>query len=62
MCGAILRVNLGKTIAEKREKAAKADNPKAVADVGNIINLVAEDASRVSHSFSFLCPDIRSRN
>ena len=52
MCGAILTVNLGKT------KAAKGDNPKA----GNIINLVAEDASRVSHSLSFLYLDIDSRN
>ena len=58
MCRAILTVNLGKKKAEK-EKAAKADNPKAGAHVGNI---VAEDASGVSHSLSFLCPDIGSRN
>ena len=58
-------INLGKIKAEKKqekEKAAKADDPKAGADVGNIINRVAEDASRVSHSLSFLCPDIGSRN
>ena len=65
MCGAVLMVNLGKTKAGKKqekEKAAKADDPKVGADVGKIINLVAEDASCVSHSLSFLCFDIGSRN
>ena len=57
-------VDLGKTKAEKKqekEKAAKADDPKAGADVGKIVNLMAGDANRVS-KFCFLCPDIGSRN
>jgi len=40
----------GKTKAQKRaekEKAAKADDPKAGADVGKIVNLMAGDANRV---------------
>ena len=65
MRGAVLMVNPSKTEAEReqeKEKAAKADSLKACADVGNIINVVSEDASRVSHSLSFLCPDIGSQN
>jgi len=53
MCGAVLMVDLGKTKAEKKqekEKAAKADDPKAGADVGKIVNLTAGDASRISNS------------
>jgi hypothetical protein len=50
-------VNLGKTKAEKKqekEKAAKADDPKAGADVGKIVNLMAGDANRVSNSLFFV--------
>src|SRR5882757_8650657 len=39
-----------KTKAQKKEekdKAAKADDPKAGADVGKIVNLMAGDANRV---------------
>ena len=64
MCGTVLMVDLGKMKAEKKqekEKAAKADDPKAGADVGKIINLMAEDANRVS-KFSFLCLNVGSRN
>ena len=51
--GQVLMVDLGKTKAEKKqekEKAAKADDPKAGADVGKIVNLMAGDANRVSDS------------
>ena len=64
MCGAVLMVDLGKTKAEKKqekEKAAKADDPKAGADAGKIVNLMAGDANCVS-KFSFLCLEIGSRN
>ena len=43
-----------KTAAEKKEekdKAVKADDPKAGADVGKIVNLMAGDANRVYHLF-----------
>jgi hypothetical protein len=39
-----------KTKAQKKEekdKAAKADDPKAGADVGKIVNLIAGDSTRV---------------
>ena len=39
-----------KTKAQKKEekdKAAKADDPKAGADVGKIVNLIAGDSNRV---------------
>ena len=64
MCGTVLMVDLGKMKAEKKqekEKAAKADDPKAGADVGKIINLMAGDANRIS-KFSFFCLDIGSQN
>jgi len=32
---------------EEKDKAAKADDPKAGADVGKIVNLMAGDANRV---------------
>ena len=50
-------VDLGKTKAEKKqekEKAAKADDPKAGADVGKIVNLMAGDANRVSDFLLFV--------
>ena len=50
-------VDLGKTKAEKKqekEKAAKADDPKAGADVGKIVNLMAGDANRVCDSLFFV--------
>ena len=52
-------VDLGKTKAEKKqekEKAAKADDPKAGADVGKIVNLMAGDANRVSNSRLLFVP------
>lgn len=45
---------IGKTKAQKKEdkeKAAKADDPKAGADVGKIVNLMAGDANRVSWAY-----------
>ncbi|KAF8060200.1 multidrug resistance-associated ABC transporter [Lyophyllum atratum] len=36
----------------EKEKAAKADDPKAGADVGKIVNLMAGDANRVSQTVS----------
>ena len=62
MCGAIPTVNLGKTKAEKRKRLRKRTIQRLARMLGTFINLVAEDASRVSHSLSFLCPDIGSRN
>ena len=59
---AILTVNLGKTKAENRKRLRKRTIQRLVRMLGTFINLVAEDASRVSHSLSFLCPDIASRN
>ena len=44
MRGAVLMVNLSKTEAEReqeKEKAATADDPKAGADVGKIVHLIA---------------------
>ena len=64
MCVAVLMVDLGKTKAKKKrekEKAAKADDSKAGADIGKIVNLMAGDANRVS-KFSFLYLDIGSQN
>ena len=56
-----------KTKAQKKEekdKAAKADDPKAGADVGKIVNLMAGDANRVRNvlflSFFCLIPRVRS--
>ena len=57
MCGAVLMVGLGKIKAEKKqeqEKAADADDPKAGAEVGTIVNLVTGDAHRVSQYLFFL--------
>ncbi|PPQ62804.1 hypothetical protein CVT24_000498 [Panaeolus cyanescens] len=45
----------GRTKAQKKEdkeKAAKADDPKAGADVGKIVNLMAGDANRISQMIS----------
>ena len=45
-----------KTKAEKKEekdKAAKADDPKAGADVGKIVNLIASDSNKVRNFFLF---------
>lgn len=36
----------------RKEKAEKADDPKAGADVGKIVNLMAGDANRVSQTIS----------
>jgi hypothetical protein len=62
MCGVVLMVNLGKTSnAEKKqekEKALKADDPKAGADVGKILWL----RMPISSVIFFLCPDTSSRN
>ena len=46
----------GKTKDKKAEKAKaeKADDPKAGADIGKIVNLMAGDANRVSRILSFL--------
>ena len=33
---------------DKKKDAAKADEPKAGADIGKIVNLMASDASRIS--------------
>src|SRR5271155_2228974 len=38
---------------EEKEKAANADNPKAGADVGKIVNLIAGDANRVRNIIFF---------
>ena len=37
-----------------KDKAAKADDPKAGADVGKIVNLIASDSMRVRNIFVFL--------
>ena len=45
-----------KTKAEKKEekdKAAKADDPKAGAGIGKIVNLIAGDATRVRNIICF---------
>ena len=46
---------VGKTKAQKKseekDKAAKADDPKAGADVGKIVNLIAGDCNRVRNIF-----------
>jgi hypothetical protein len=47
---------VGKTKAQKKDekdKAAKADDPKAGADVGKIVNLIAGDSSRVGNIICF---------
>ena len=46
-----------KTKAQKKEekdRAAKADDPKAGADVGKIVNLIAGDSNRVRNTICFL--------
>jgi len=43
-----------KSSKEEKEKAAKVDDPKAGADVGKIVNLMAGDASQVSQVVSAL--------
>ena len=40
---------------EDKDKAAKADDPKAGADVGKIVNLMAGDANKVWHIICFSC-------
>ena len=42
-----------KTPEEEKEKAAKADDPKAGADVGKIVNLIAGDCNRVRKIICF---------
>jgi hypothetical protein len=47
----------GKSKAKKKaekEKAAKADDPQAGADVGKIVNLMAVDANRVRITYIFI--------
>ena len=38
---------------DEKDKAAKADDPKAGADVGKIVNLIASDSNRVRNIFCF---------
>ena len=38
---------------DEKDKAAKADDPKAGADVGKIVNLIASDCNRVSSLICF---------
>ena len=54
-----------KTKAEKKEeedKVAKADDPKAGADIGKIVNLIAGDATRVQNIICFFSPRRLSSN
>jgi len=37
-----------------KDKAAKANEPRAGADVGKIVNLMSVDCNRVSHSIIYL--------
>ena len=53
----LIQILIEKSKAEKqkdKETAAKADDPKAGADVGKIVNLMAGDANRVWIFFLFL--------
>ena len=43
-----------KKAEEEKDKAAKADDPKAGADVGKIVNLIAGDCNRVRNVICFL--------
>ena len=46
----LLHALIDKTKAQKKEekdKAAKADDPRAGADIGKIVNLIAGDSNRV---------------
>ena len=48
-------VDNSKAQKEEKDKAAKADDPKAGADVGKIVNLMAGDCNRVrKHHLLFL--------
>ena len=50
------RFLIDKTKAQKKEekdKAAKADNPRAGADIGKIVNLIAGDSNRVRNIICF---------
>jgi len=38
---------------EEKDKAAKADDPKAGADIGKIVNLIAGDCNRVRDIICF---------
>ena len=44
-----------KTPEEEKDEASKADDPKAGADVGKIVNLIAGDCNRVSNISCFSC-------
>ena len=51
-----IHTSVDKTKAQKKEekdKAAKADNPRAGADVGKIVNLIAGDSSRLRNIICF---------
>ena len=55
-----IHILVDKTKAQKKEekdKAEKADDPKAGADIGKIVNLIAGDSNRVRNIiyFSRLC-------
>lgn len=39
---------------EEQKAREKADDPKAGADVGKIVNLMAGDANKVNHNFAFV--------
>ena len=41
--------------SEEKDKAAKADDPKAGADVGKIVNLIAGDCNRVRNIICLSC-------
>ena len=52
----VLHALVDKTKAQKEEekdKAAKADDPKAGANVGKIVNLIASDSNRVRNIICF---------
>ena len=46
-------VDNSKAQKEEKDKAAKADDPKAGADVGKIVNLMAGDCNRVRNIICF---------
>ena len=46
---------------EERDKAAKANDPKAGADVGRIVNLISGDSNRV-RNIIFFSPHISSNS
>ena len=52
----LLHALIDKTKAQKKEekdKAAKADDPRAGADIGKIVNLIAGDSNRVRNIVCF---------